>query len=836
MFVLNRSHSFIEADESDILELYRSSAPLRLDLPGYGAEQCRGYLCVDREEENTRVHAALYLLDTRRGLIYAADRNPAESIDQARLIQEGSDFLTAFGYTLEKVNLSFSKALREVVLRDTRIVRPPDPVKKASRKMAAQQQAMKNSQETGISLPGRTGGDSGEIPGESDENRTNERERLAAEKSKAARTLAERAARILAGRAALAAQPHSAAARQTFSSGPGTAEQQPRGGPLYELKRQSEEMAQLAETERHSREQAIIAQQLLLAEQELVAVEKLRYERLLAEKSEAERLAREKAEAEQVERERLAAEKTDMERLLAETAEAERLARARAAAESAELQRLAAERIAAITAEAEQQNRERTRAEKEERQRLAVEKSEMERLLAERVEAERQAHQKAALEQAEKERLSAEKGEMERLLAERAEADQRALLRAAGEQLQRERLLDERLAAEKADSERLAREQAEREQARWDRLALEKAEIERLLQEKVLAEQEAQHHAATAQAELVRLIAEHAEMGLLLEEKILSERCGWEQVAIEQEERKKLSAEMREAQRLLAEKSLAERLAREEAHREQSAKEELLAEIERQSREWTIAEQQYRERLAAERAELELLLAETRQAERSARGRIAEIEAEKLRLEEEIAARRPPEVDDIRRWREDEGFPASTGTALPSFTPPERCSPLAGFDADPFGTGGGDIGFGGAGFGGFGVSREATIIFSFDRSREAIEYRLPEDIMEIYRCANVSRMAPEGYPMQGCIGYVCSLFRNDRMTVEIALFLTESKRPLIYCPDSQPETPADYARMVQDAIGFLEMVGYIIDPLPLSEEPVARQRELGKIQVLKAGF
>ena len=87
--------------------------------------------------------------------------------------------------------------------------------------------------------------------------------------------------------------------------------------------------------------------------------------------------------------------------------------------------------------------------------------------------------------------------------------------------------------------------------------------------------------------------------------------------------------------------------------------------------------------------------------------------------------------------------------------------------------------------------------------------------------------------MQGCVGYICSLFRNEQMTVEIALLLTESNRALIYRPDWQPDSPDGYAQVVQDAIGFLETVGYIVDPVPLSEDPAARQMELDKMPVLR---
>ena len=855
MFSLNKSYRIIEADEADILELYRSSGPVTLELPGYAPQQCQGYLCVTREDDATNVLAALYLQDARDVLVYAPEQQSEERADHARVVREGSDLLTSFGFSLEKVGLSYSKALREVVLRDTRVIRPPDPTRKALRKKAAEAEAKEKrhaSEKTFVekspstvlqtrrtlipvgSLPKpphsphvQEVGKQAQIPAESvhqhnaapepeitgsdlAETRRLDREmtgneqaeRLTAEKTKAARMLAERAARVLAGRTGL-------------DTG--------RSHPMDHLKHAK------GEGKPHANEAAAkpSLQEVRTGEQkemERPDTGKAHFERLLAETAEAERLAREKAAIEQSEQERLATEKAEMERLLAETAEAERLAREKSEAEHAELKRQAAERIAAIRAEADRQARERIQAEEEERQRLAVEKAEMERLLAEKSEAERLARLQAALEQAEKERLAAEKAEMERLLAEKAESEHHARLRAAAEQQERERRLAESLAAEKAESERIAREQVELEKAERERLAIERAEIERLLRDKTRAEQEAHEHVASARKDLERLIREKAEMEALLEEKTLAERCGWEQAAIEHEVRIRLEVEKEVTERLLAEKAVNEQQARELAAREQAEKERLLAELQRQSQERASTEQAERERLAAERLEMEQLLAETRVAERLAREMAAEAEAEKLRLEEEIAVRRPPGPDEFKKWKEEKAFAFASP---PRFTPSTGPSPE---DAgtDPFATQGDD-----STFTGFSTSHTPAVIFSYDRTLSSIAYHDPEDIMDIFCCANVTRMAPEGYPMQGCSGYICSLIHPEEIVVTVSLFLTESKQTLIYRPDWQPDSPEGYAQVLQDAIGFLETVGFIVDPFSLSDDPAARQKELDKVPVLK---
>ena len=186
--------------------------------------------------------------------------------------------------------------------------------------------------------------------------------------------------------------------------------------------------AEKAEQERLAKEKAEQEEKERL-EAERLAAEKAEQERL-----EAERLAAEKAEQERLEAERLAAEKAEQERLEQERLEQERLAREQAERERIEreeAERREQERLAAEQAEKERLEKERLEAERLEQERLAREKAEQERL-----EQERLAREQAEREAQEQARLEAERLEQERQAALAKEEEERKAREA--ERLRRE--------------------------------------------------------------------------------------------------------------------------------------------------------------------------------------------------------------------------------------------------------------------------------------------------------------------------------------------------------------------------------------------------------------
>ena len=154
-----------------------------------------------------------------------------------------------------------------------------------------------------------------------------------------------------------------------------------------------------AEQERLAAEKA---EQECLAKEKAEQGEKARLEaeRLAAEKAEQERLEAERLAAEKAEQERLAAEQAEKEKLEKERLEAERLEQERLAREKAEQERLEQERLAREQAEREAQERARLEAERLEQERQAALAKEEEERKAREAEKLRREQEEAAKRQA----------------------------------------------------------------------------------------------------------------------------------------------------------------------------------------------------------------------------------------------------------------------------------------------------------------------------------------------------------------------------------------------------------------------------------------------------
>ncbi len=69
----------------------------------------------------------------------------------------------------------------------------------------------------------------------------------------------------------------------------------------------------------------------------------------------------------------------------------------------------------------------------------------------------------------------------------------------------------------------------------------------------------------------------------------------------------------------------------------------------------------------------------------------------------------------------------------------------------------------------------------------------------------------EGYPSQNCTAYLCALERCGTTRVQVAFFLSESNKALIYEPEFQPETPEERQLIILGGVNFAETVGFMMD-------------------------
>ncbi|MFZ3208752.1 MAG: hypothetical protein WA140_07935 [Geobacteraceae bacterium] len=317
MLNLNKALGVIEVAEPDIYEIYRSTGPVTISLSGHKTQPCEAFICSVVEDDTMSLHVALQLLINKQVLVFLPDKQPKDRGDYAEILQEAISFVESMGFSMASVNLNFSKALREVVVRDIRALRLC-PQRKASHKHShgGTAHTLWAAKEKEVVLKAAA--------------EQAETERRAVEETQVKRLTSESAG---AGR-----HSHDGMAHTLWLA--------------KEKETALKAAAEQAKMERQAAEEEALAERLAAEQVEAkrLADEQAEMERLAAEeKALAERLAAEKAETE-----RLAAEKAVAERLAEEQAEAKRIADEQAETERQTAEEKAlAERLAAEKAEAE---------------------------------------------------------------------------------------------------------------------------------------------------------------------------------------------------------------------------------------------------------------------------------------------------------------------------------------------------------------------------------------------------------------------------------------------------------------------------------------------------
>jgi hypothetical protein len=124
-FAINPSLTHIDTPESNILEIYRSKGEIQLSDTRFRGHPCEAFICVSRVEK--KVTACVALLETGMNsiFVYTSDFSAEQSPDYPKVLAEAQEFTTSFGFTMEKVNLDFSPAMREVIIKGLKVMSPP---------------------------------------------------------------------------------------------------------------------------------------------------------------------------------------------------------------------------------------------------------------------------------------------------------------------------------------------------------------------------------------------------------------------------------------------------------------------------------------------------------------------------------------------------------------------------------------------------------------------------------------------------------------------------------------------------------------------------------------
>lgn len=127
-FVLDRTRSFLKIEEPNLLSLHRSAHPLVPSAEYCHGHPCDAFICVAHEYNLHRVYVALHDQQMKSNLVFVSDpvRPDAEKI--AALVADARTFLENIGFEMDAVNIDFSTATREVIIKDIRVMREPSPV------------------------------------------------------------------------------------------------------------------------------------------------------------------------------------------------------------------------------------------------------------------------------------------------------------------------------------------------------------------------------------------------------------------------------------------------------------------------------------------------------------------------------------------------------------------------------------------------------------------------------------------------------------------------------------------------------------------------------------
>jgi hypothetical protein len=171
-------------------------------------------------------------------------------------------------------------------------------------------------------------------------------------------------------------------------------------------------------------------------------------------------------------------------------------------------------------------------------------------------------------------------------------------------------------------------------------------------------------------------------------------------------------------------------------------------------------------------------------------------------------------------WPEDAPVPRVEADASPSSSPFDSSpSPFASADSgSPFAC----------------DDESAASTFAIDYSLQTIELGNDDQVTDFYQSLNMVRLTIENLPSQNSSAFLCAVNRNGVYAIYFALFLSDSRRAIVYCPGRQPVTAADKGKVVMEGIGFAETVGFIMDPVPLGgRDKQAQQLERSPVFSLR---
>lgn len=124
MLALDSTIGCMEVAESEVLDLFRSPTVTRSSSPGSRPESMEAHLCAIRKKTLVKVYLA-FVVNDRKIFVYTAPGKGTSEAEYSRDLEEALECARAMGFSPERVDLSYSPAMREVVVRNSKILRLP---------------------------------------------------------------------------------------------------------------------------------------------------------------------------------------------------------------------------------------------------------------------------------------------------------------------------------------------------------------------------------------------------------------------------------------------------------------------------------------------------------------------------------------------------------------------------------------------------------------------------------------------------------------------------------------------------------------------------------------
>ncbi|WP_224983362.1 hypothetical protein [Geomonas agri] len=122
MLALDSTQGCIEVSESDVVDLYRSAPITRSS--DQRTEAMEAYICAIRRKTLVKVYLALVVND-HKIYVYSSPGKGKREQEYPEEIEKSLSCASAMGFSPERVDLSYSPAMREVVVRNTKVLRLP---------------------------------------------------------------------------------------------------------------------------------------------------------------------------------------------------------------------------------------------------------------------------------------------------------------------------------------------------------------------------------------------------------------------------------------------------------------------------------------------------------------------------------------------------------------------------------------------------------------------------------------------------------------------------------------------------------------------------------------